>query len=329
MHSTPAPKETDPHDTFEIKPDVVLAARADKTSPKPANNGRPSASQDRTTSGVSAGASAPSLDTTFRAAAVDNIKVARDRPATGRWARRALLSFLFALCSAFATAGWTHYGDIAKAMVASWAPRFVLTSSTPEETPAVAEPASSPTLQADAADPAAPPAQSAQSIAAPVAALSPESAQLLQSMSQQIEGLKASIEQLKTGQEQISREIARNSEIKTAQAKTSQAKTFKPRLPRRTRDPRCRRLRCGRSPRRRASPCWPTRLRKPRLRRCRKPLPQLPLCRDSPDRQRKPRLSRRSIRWRGRRCRCAPARSATNGDALRYRALHAVSSLRR
>jgi hypothetical protein len=231
MPSTPASKETDPHDTFEIKPDVVLAARADKTSSKPANDGRPSAAQDRTTSGVSAGASAPSLDTTFRAAAVDNIKVARDRPATGKWARRALLSFLFALCSAFATAGWTHYGDAAKAMIMSWAPQFVLTSSQPQQTPEAAEQASSPTLQAGAADPAAaPPVQSAQNIAPPVAALPAESAQLLQSMSQQIEELKASIEQLKTGQEQISREIARNSEIKTAPVRAF-AQNPRPRMP--------------------------------------------------------------------------------------------------
>jgi hypothetical protein len=231
MPSTPGSKETDPHDTFEIKPDVVLAARADKTPPKPANDGRPSVPQDRTASGGFAGVSAPSLDATFRAAAADNIKVARDRSATGKWARRALLSFLFALCSAFATAGWTHYGDAAKTMVMSWVPQFVFTSSQPQQTPEAAEPASSPAVQAASTDPtAASAAQSALDVAPPAAAMPAESAQLLQSMSQQIAELKASIEQLKTGQEQISREIARNSEIKTILAKTS-APNPRPKLP--------------------------------------------------------------------------------------------------
>jgi hypothetical protein len=226
MHSAPVLNETDPHDIFEIKPDVVLAARADKTSPNPAHDRRASAAQDHTTSDVSAGVSAPSLDATFGAADVDNTKIPGDRPATGKWVRRALMSFLFGLCSAVAAAGWTHYGDAAKAMAASWAPKYVLTSSPPQENPGVAEQPSSSILQAAAADQAAaqpaPPAQSAQSVAPSIAALPPESAQLLQSMSQQIEQLKASIEQLKTGQEQMSRDIARNSETRTAQAKTSE-----------------------------------------------------------------------------------------------------------
>jgi hypothetical protein len=229
MHSTLAPKDTDPHDIFVIEPDVVLAARADKTSPNPAHDGRPSAPQDHTTPDVFAGMSAPSVDATFRAAAVDNIKVPSDRLAIGSWPRRALMGFLFALCSAVAAAGWAHYGDAAKAMAVSWAPKYVLTSSPPQENPGVAEQPSSPILQADAADQAAaqpaPPAQPAQGVAPSVAAPPQESAQLLQSMSQQIEQLKASIEQLKTNQEQMSRDIARNSATRTALARTSEAKT--------------------------------------------------------------------------------------------------------
>jgi hypothetical protein len=234
MHSTLAPKDTDPHDIFVIEPDVVLAARADKTSPNPAHDGRPSAPQDHTTPDVFAGMSAPSVDATFRAAAVDNIKVPSDRLAIGSWPRRALMGFLFALCSAVAAAGWAHYGDAAKAMAVSWAPKYVLTSSPPQENPGVAEQPNSPILQADAADQAAaqpaPPAQPAQGVAPSVAAPPPESAQLLQSMSQQIEQLKASIEQLKTNQEQMSRDIARNSATRTALARTSEP-NLRPRIP--------------------------------------------------------------------------------------------------
>ena len=222
MQSTPAPKETDPHDVFLIKPDVVLAARADKPSAKPAQDGRRSAPQDHATSDVVAGVSAPSLDATFRAAAGD-IKVPSGRSAIGKWARRALLGFLFGLCSAVAAAGWTRYGDAAKAMAESWAPKYVLTTSPPQENPGVAEQPSPPVLQAAAADQAAaqpaPPAQSVQSVAPSIAALPPESAQLLQSMSQQIEQLKASIEELRTGQQQISRDI---SETRTALANPSE-----------------------------------------------------------------------------------------------------------
>ena len=234
MQSTPAPRETDPHDVFVIKPDVVLAARADRASPSPAQHGRASAPQGSTLSDVLAGASAASLDATFRAAAADNIKLASDRPAPGKWVRRALMSFLVAFLSAFAAAGWTHYGEAAKAMAMSWAPKYFLTSSPSQENAGVAEQPSSPVVQAEAADQAtAQPtaaAPSAQSVAPPVAALAPESAQLLQSMSQQIEQLKASIEQLKAGQEQMSREIARNSEAKIASARTAEP-ILRPRTP--------------------------------------------------------------------------------------------------
>jgi hypothetical protein len=223
MHSTPAPNETGPHDVFAIDPDVVLAARADKTS---ANASRASAQPDRSASGVYAAASAPSLDATFRAAAVDPLKGAGGGSARGKWVRRSLVAFLFAFCSAVATEGWKHYGDTARAMAANWAPNFVLnfaSPSPPQEQPGVAEQPSAPAVQAAAADQAAaqpaPPAQSAEGVAASGAALPPESAQLLQSMSQQIEQLKASVDQLKASQEQMSRDIARNAEIRNPEAR--------------------------------------------------------------------------------------------------------------
>jgi hypothetical protein len=294
MHSTLAPKETGPNDKAAAKPDAVPTARADKTSAdktsaRPARDVRPSATQDRTKSDVSAGKStsvsnstlagnpgsagkstsagnsgsagkttsagnstlagnsgsagksapvdksAASVDAAFRAATVDNNKAPSGRPAMGKWARRALMGFLFALCSGGAVAGWMHYGDAVKAMVASWAPNGGPASS-PQESSGVAEQPSLPVLQADAADQAAvPPAQSAPSVAPSAAPLPPEMAQLLQSMSQQIEQLKASMEELKTGQERISRYIARNSEARPAQATFEQTRipeqNLGPRIP--------------------------------------------------------------------------------------------------
>jgi hypothetical protein len=228
MQSTLTARDTDPHDIFLIEPDVVLAARVDKAPSNLAHDAmsRPSAPQADIASGVLAGAAPPPVDTTFRAAAVDNIQVPGDQPAIGKWTNRVLMS-LFALCSAVAAAAWQHYGDTAKQMIANWAPPFVMASSPPAEKPPLAEQPGSPVIQPAAADQAAaqpaPPAQPSKAAAPTVAASSPEATQSLQSMArdlasmgQQIEQLKANIEQLKAGQEQMSRDMAKNSEAKAS-----------------------------------------------------------------------------------------------------------------
>lgn len=58
MATTLASKETDPKDKAAVKPDAVPTARADQTSARPARDLRPSTTQDRTKSDVSAGKSA-------------------------------------------------------------------------------------------------------------------------------------------------------------------------------------------------------------------------------------------------------------------------------
>ena len=232
MQSTPTLQETDPHDIFVIEPDVVLAARADsaragQASPDPVHDAlsRLAHRAPRTESDVSAGASPPTVDTTFRAAAVDTIKVPpkvapkppREPSAIGRWAKNTSIAFLFALCSAVAAATWRYHGDTAKQMIANWLPPFVLASWSPATTPPPAEQPDSSSAQATAADqPSAQPVQPSDA-AAPVPAAAPaESAPSVQSMArdlatmgQQIEQLKASIEQLKAGQAQTSRELAK------------------------------------------------------------------------------------------------------------------------
>jgi hypothetical protein len=101
-------------------------------------------------------------------------------------------------------------------------------SSQPLENPGLPEQLSPPAVRASAvkADPPQPPTQTAPEDVAPTVALSPESAQLLQSMARDlategqeigqlkasIEQLHASVEQLKAGQEQMSRDIAKASE---------------------------------------------------------------------------------------------------------------------
>jgi hypothetical protein len=259
MQSTLTPQETDPHDTFLIEPDVVLATRADHALPDPMHDalsrlahraahttpgvsvgapgvsvGAPSVSVSAPD--VSAGAPTPTVDTTFRAAAVGTTKVPRQRSAFGRWAKNTSIAFLFALCSAIAAATWRHHSDAAKQLIANWMPPFVLALSSPTATPPppAEQPDSSP-AQANTADQTpAQPAQPSEDTSPTPATASAEStpsvqtpsvqtqsvqsmARDLATMGQQIEQLKASIEQLKAGQAQMSRDIAKTSEAKTSE----------------------------------------------------------------------------------------------------------------
>ena len=236
-------KETDPHDIFVIEPDVVLAAR--EASPDPVQEllsdlARKAA---QTAPQVSVVTPTPAVDTTFRATAVDptdKAAVAGDRPAIGWWIKRSFIAFMFALCSAFAAAAWTHHGAAAKQMISSWLPPIVLAALPVMDKPAAAEQSDASAAQAASADPAQPasPTQPADN-AAPAAAASPAIANAtptmtnvtpdatrstqsastqsiardLATMGQQIEQLKASIEQLKASQAQISRDVARTSEV--------------------------------------------------------------------------------------------------------------------
>ena len=260
MQSTLTSRETDPHDIFDIKPDVVLAARADQTASKLAlldTLSRSSAPQVRLESGgasspspadtslSSVDTSPPSVDTTFRAAAVDNAAVPGEPPATGKFAakfaKRLLMGLLFALCSGVAAVAWKHHGDEARQMVARWVPPFVLAALPVAEKPPLAGQPNSTANQAAAADqataPSAPSAQPSQDTAPAITASDADSSRLLQSMARdlatmgsQVEQLKADIDQLKAGQAQISRDITRASGAITSEVKTS-AQSPRPRLP--------------------------------------------------------------------------------------------------
>jgi hypothetical protein len=190
-------------------------------------------------SSVAAGAAAPSVDTTFRATAADKIQVTADRPSGGSWTSRAIMAFMFALCSALAAAAWQHYGHTAKQMIADWAPPFVLAASPASEKTGLAEQPDSPAVQASAADQAA--AQPAAAAQLPdgtaPAALGPESAQQLQSMARdlaamgkQVEQLKASIAELKAGQQAMSPDMAKTPVAATPVARTPETRAPEPNL---------------------------------------------------------------------------------------------------
>jgi hypothetical protein len=178
----------------------------------------------------------------------------------GRWAKRAAVAFLFALGSVAAAEGWDHYGDTAtqmtRQMMADWAPQLALNSSqqpseklspakaAPENTvasapPVTTAPPAEPAVPAVIADQtASPPAPSAIQPAAEAPATTaaapsqPAQAQPtspdITAMGQQIEALKATIAQLKAGQEQMAAQIssqqASHDTIRNAVARTSEGR---------------------------------------------------------------------------------------------------------
>jgi hypothetical protein len=224
-------RDNDPHDVLEIAPGVILAARAEPEfaalAPGPINRTAESPIQTR----PSGAAAAPSLDATFRAE--DHIAASGGRSSRGKKLARVLFVFLFALGSAAAAEAWRHYGDTAKAMLASWTPAFVATSSPPANAAPSAQPDATDVQSAQTPAPAAAPpqptvpAQPADAVAP--AAPPPDQTQSMAAMAQQIEQLKASIEQLKAGQEQMSRDIAKASEIKASEVRPPEP-TVRPRI---------------------------------------------------------------------------------------------------
>jgi hypothetical protein len=183
--------------------------------------------QTRTGSDVPAGPPVRPADTTFRPSAVNDVLVPGQLWSIGRGALRAFIALLLVACIGAAGIAWQSYGDAAKEMIAAWAPQLALTSSPPPEKPAIPAQPAPPAVQAAAANPAPPPAPLAQTApedVAPTAALSPESAQLPQSMARDLATVGQEIEQLKTSQAQMARANAELAEqLKATQAQMARA----------------------------------------------------------------------------------------------------------
>ena len=242
-------KDNDPHDAIQISPDMVLASRPisgapalapefatrpepkidPKFAPEPTINPEPKFSPV-----LEPQTAAPSVDTAVRVAASDGHN-RQKRSSAGKWLRGAFVMILFAGGSAAATVAWEKHGDTARQMLAEWTPALTaLTSLLPSTSRTAAPVTTAPVTAAQAAPPAEPAAtdqaadQSAQpatpppvqvATAAPVAAAAPVATQPdpavqsmtrdLAAMAQQIEALKANIAELKAGQEQMAREMAK------------------------------------------------------------------------------------------------------------------------
>jgi hypothetical protein len=234
MHSTLTPKPSDdPHDVVAVAPDAVRVAPSDEEL----SDLLQQAARYRLDSPTRAAPEAPAapavppVDTTFRPAAVNDDVRAPGRGRTiGRGALRAFTALLLAASIGVAAFVWRSWGDTAEKKVARWATQFVMTTALPPEDSGPAAPPDSPAAQADAANAASPspqlPAQNA-SAAAP----SPDPAQLLQSMArdlaslgQEVELLKASIAELRTSQQQLSRDAAKAAETNAADIKAAETK---------------------------------------------------------------------------------------------------------
>ena len=217
----------DPHDVLAVAPDVIVVPDAipvaptdDELSKLARSFHEPSPRPIGPASELPAALSVPPVDATFRAAAAGDAVHPELARSPGRRAPRALTAaLLLAACAAAAAVVWQSHGDAAGRMIAPWLPQRVRAAWLP---PAQALPAPSTALAAAARAAAAPPAPApaaTQGVAPAAAVASPDPAPSLQSMArdlanagQQIEQLRASIEQLKVGQQQLSRDLARASE---------------------------------------------------------------------------------------------------------------------
>ena len=238
----------DPHDVVAVTPDAVRVVPAveelsnllrEAARHHAAPHAQPHA---HAAPNLAASPPVPPVDTTFRATAVNDVQdhfhLARSPRSIGNRLARAFTALLLATCVGVFGIVWRGYGDATIQMITKSAPQF-LTSLLPSEKPTPsAEPAAA-TVVADAAQtdasnaaptqPATPPQAAPDNVAPAAAAPPPEQGQLLQSMArdlaglgQQVEQLKASIEELKAGQQQMSRDMAKASEQKVSEQKASE-----------------------------------------------------------------------------------------------------------
>jgi hypothetical protein len=231
MQSTLNPKPSDdPHDVIVVAPDAVRVAPSDEQISHLLQQAARfhSEAQARNETGLTAGPPVPPVDTTFRAAAVNDVRGSGNGPSIDRRVGRPFAALLLALCIGAAAIGWQTFGYAAKKMMVKWVPQFALTTSLPlEKFWPSAQPAP-PAVEADAEDaapaPTAPSAQitpppqtAAEGSAATATAPAADPAQSLQSMardlasvSQEVVLLKASIAELKA--QQAAREAAKTAE---------------------------------------------------------------------------------------------------------------------
>lgn len=222
-----AAHDNDPHDAVHIAPEIVLASRSGGTGPTLAPEidvareprfgsageavPAPDVAPEPGFASARAGSpTAPDIHTTLRAPEIDD-RVAPTRSGRGRWLRGTVVTLLLAGGGGAATVAWDRHGDAARQMLAEWTPAAAALGLARSPTAQVTDTAASTTAAPDqaveatrlAAQPAAPapsaePNASMQSMTRDLAA-----------MAQQIEQLRTGLAELKAGQEQMAREVAK------------------------------------------------------------------------------------------------------------------------
>lgn len=223
-----AVKDNDPHDAVQISPDIVRASRVSSevptlapeftSRPEPKFAPEPRIHPEPKVSPIPQ-AAAPAVDTAVRVTASDDHR--QKRSSAGKWLRGAFVTFLFAGGSAAATIAWEQHGDTATRMLAEWTPTLAsLLPSTWETAPVAATQATPSAAQDQTTDQTTtPPAAQVAATATPAGTTAAAPADATPSvepmtrdiaaMAQQIEQLKADIAELKAGQEQMVREMAK------------------------------------------------------------------------------------------------------------------------
>jgi hypothetical protein len=248
MQTSATPKAADDRRDFVVIPsDQVRVAPSDAeiTDLLRAAARQHSEAEVRAALEAEAGSAVPAVDATFRATAV-NEDVPGRKGSLGRRVMRAFVAFLLALGIGGAALTWQTFGVAAKKALITWLPKSAIVALLPLDKLGLG-PQSRPSDQpADAASPAeeaASPAETTADSGVPsnattgAAAVSSDPAQQLQSMArdlananQEIETLKASIAELKAGQQQMSRDLAKASDKLAEQSAKAKVAATQPRL---------------------------------------------------------------------------------------------------
>lgn len=145
-------------------------------------------------------------------------------PSRGRPVLRGFIALLLTAGVCTAAFAWHSYGETARPAIARWAPQLALALPPSSEAPKLAAEPAAPAVQLAAAGSQLPPsAQNAQQDGA-ASPLPAETAQLLQTLTRDLADLRQEVEQLKAGQEALTRETATNADqLKESREQTARA----------------------------------------------------------------------------------------------------------
>ncbi len=149
------------------------------------------------------------------------------RPSRGRPVLRGFIALLLTAGICTAAFAWHSYGETARPVIARWAPQLAMALPPASEAPKLAAGPAAPSVQPAAVDAAGsqlPPSVENAQQDATANPLPAETAQLLQTLTRDLADLRQQVEQLRAGQEALSRETAENAEqLKESREQTARA----------------------------------------------------------------------------------------------------------